>query len=307
MRLVGLILGLVLVFPVFPLGRWQAFTLDTAQFAFIVTVLALSWDLLARTGQLSLAQGAFFGLGAYAAGLSAPALGTIGGLLLGAAVAALSSLLLGLATLRLQGIYFAIATLAFSEVMRTLVLKAEFTGGATGLPVAPAFGGSWVLGGYYLAAAVLVLGVLTSLWVGRSRLSYAQAAARQGEAVARVLGVAVVRVKLLSFLLSSALAGLAGGVYAMKTLFLSPYDAFGLGRAVEALVIPIFGGLYTTLGPLLGGLLLVALETWLRLEIKDGYLVVYGLILILAILFMPKGLVGLWRARGKTAKEDRNA
>jgi branched-chain amino acid transport system permease protein len=298
-RLVLLILGLVLVFPALPLGRWQAFTLDTAQFAFIVTALALSWDLLARTGQLSLAHGAFFGLGAYATGLSAPALGTVPALLLGAAVAALSSLLLGLATLRLQGIYFAIATLAFSEVMRTLVLKVEFTGGATGLPVSPAFGGTWALGGYYLAAAVLSLSVLTSLWVGRNRLSYAQAATRQSEAVARVLGVPVVRVKLVSFLLSSALAGLAGGVYAMKTLFLSPYDALSLGRAVEALVIPIFGGLYTTLGPLLGGLLLVALETWLRLEIKDGYLVVYGLILILAILFMPKGLVGLFRARAK--------
>lgn len=305
MRLVLVILGLVLIFPALPLGRWQAFTLDTAQFAFIATALALSWDLLARTGQLSLAQGAFFGLGAYAAGLSAGVLGTIPALLVGAGVAAASSLLLGAATLRLQGIYFAIATLAFSEVVRTLVLKAGFTGGATGLPVAPAFGGGWALGGYYLAAAVLILSVLTSLWVGHSRLSYAQAATRQGEATARVLGVPVVRVKLVSFLLSSALAGLAGGVYAMKALFLSPYDAFGLGRAVEALVIPIFGGLYTTLGPLLGGLLLVALETWLRLEIQDGYLVIYGLILILAILFMPRGLVGLFRSRKPAQEEPR--
>jgi branched-chain amino acid transport system permease protein len=125
------------------------------------------------------------------------------------------------------------------------------------------------------------------------------AATRQGEAVARVLGVAVVRVKLMAFLISSALAGLAGGVYAMKTLFLSPYDAFSLARAVEALVIPIFGGLYTTLGPLLGGIGLVSLETWLRLQIGEGYLVVYGVLLIAAILFIPKGLAGLkLRAQG---------
>ncbi|HEU4740525.1 MAG TPA: branched-chain amino acid ABC transporter permease [Meiothermus sp.] len=299
MILVGALLLLALLLPGLPLGEWRAFLLDTAQFAFIVTGLALSWDLLARTGQLSLTHGAFFGLGAYAAALATPAWGTIPALLVGMAVAALSSLLLGLATLRLHGMYFAIATLAFSEVMRTLVLKSNFTGGSIGLPVQPAWGGQFPLGAYYLAVAVLVICTLASLGVSRSRLNYAMAATRQGEAVARVLGVPVVRVKLLVFAISAALAGLAGGVYGMKTLFLTPYDAFGLARAVEALVIPIFGGLYTTAGPLLGGILLVGLETWLRLRIGEGYLVVYGVILILTILFLPKGLVGLIKSRPK--------
>ncbi|PZA08095.1 branched-chain amino acid ABC transporter permease [Meiothermus sp. PNK-Is4] len=299
MILVGMVLLLALFLPGLPLGAWRAFLLDTAQFAFIVTGLALSWDLLARTGQLSLAHGAFFGLGAYAAALAAPGLGTIPALLVGMAIAAASSLLLGLATLRLQGMYFAIATLAFSEVMRTLVLKAQFTGGSIGLPVPPAFGGQLPLGGYYLAVTVLAGCALVSLGVSQSRLHYAMAATRQGEAVARVLGVPVVRVKLLVFAISAALAGLAGGVYGMKTLFLTPYDAFGLARAVEALVIPIFGGLYTTAGPLVGGILLVGLETWLRLRIGEGYLVVYGVILVLTILFLPKGLVGLVRSRSK--------
>lgn len=286
------ILLLAGLLPYLPLGEWRAFLLDTAQFAFLITALAVSWDLLARTGQLSLAHGAFFGLGAYAAGLTASGLGPLLALGVGMGVAALASLALGLATLRLHGIYFAIATLAFSEVVRTLVLKAPFTGGPIGLPVPPAFPGL-PLGGYYLAFSALLLAVAVSLSLARSRLAYAQAATRQGEAVARVLGVPVVRVKLVSFLLSSALAGLAGGVYAFKTLFLTPYDAFGLGRAVEALVIPIFGGLYTTLGPVLGGFLLVGMETALRLWIGEGYLAVYGALLILAILFLPKGLVGL--------------
>ncbi|WP_027881720.1 branched-chain amino acid ABC transporter permease [Meiothermus rufus] len=297
MILVGGVLLLALLLPGLPLGEWRAFVLDTAQFAFLISGLALAWDLLARTGQLSLAHGAFFGLGAYSAALLAPGLGTLPALLLGGAVAALFSLLLGLSTLRLQGMYFAIATLAFSEVIRTLVLKAQFTGGSIGLPVQPAFAGAYPLGGYYLAVAVLAICAMVSLLLGRSRLHYAMAATRQGEAVARVLGVSVVRVKLLAFMISAFLAGLAGGVYAMKTLFLTPYDAFGLGRAVEALVIPIFGGLYTTAGPLLGGLIVVSLETWLRLRIGEGYLVVYGLILILTILFLPKGLMGLLARR----------
>ena len=298
---VGLILLAALILPALPLGRWEAFALDTAQFAFLISALALSWDLLARTGQLSLAHGAFFGLGAYAAAIASPALGTVPALLVGVLVSALGSLLLGLATLRLQGMYFAIATLAFSEVMRTFVLKANFTGGSIGMIVPPAFGGQFQLGSYYLAVITLIIAVIASLWVSRSRLSFGMAATRQGEAVARVLGVPVVRVKLLAFLISSSLAGLAGGVYGMKTLFLSPYDAFSLGRAVEALVIPIFGGLYTTLGPLIGGLILVGLETYLRLVIKEGYLVVYGVILILTILFLPGGLIGLFRRGGRHA------
>ena len=301
MILILVILSLAFALPFLPLGSWRDFALDTAQFAFILSSLALSWDLLARTGQLSLAHGAFFGLGAYAAALTAPQLGTIPALLVGMAVAAASSLLLGLATLRLHGMYFAIATLAFSEVMRTVVLKLSFTGGPIGMIVAPAFGGQYPLGGYFLAAVMLALATLVSLLISRSRLNHAMAATRQGEAVARVLGVPVVRVKLIAFLISSALAGLAGGVYGMTSLFLSPYDAFSLARAVEALVIPIFGGLYLTLGPLVGGLVMTGLETWLRLQMGEGYLVVYGLILILAILFMPRGLMGLL-ARRKGSK-----
>lgn len=209
-------------------------------------------------------------------------------------------MLLGLATLRLQGIYFAIATLAFSEVMRTLVLKAQFTGGSIGLPVQPAFGGAYPLGGYYLAVAVLIICTAVSLLLSRSRLQYARRPSGRGKRWPGC-GVPVVQVKLVTFMISAFLAGLAGGVYAMKTLFLSPYDAFGLGRAVEALVIPIFGGLYTTTGPLLGGLAIVSLETWLRLRIGEGYLVVYGLVLVLTILFLPKGLMSLF-ARRKGAR-----
>lgn len=150
---------------------------------------------------------------------------------------------------------------------------------------------------YYLGFGVLLLAVALSLWAEWSPFRLAQAATRQSEAVARVLGVRAVRVKLLSLFLGSLVAGLAGGVYGMKALFLTPYEAFGLRLAVEALVIAIFGGLYTTLGPLLGGVVVVGLEQALRLWIKEGYLVVYGTILILVILLLPRGLVGLLGGR----------
>ncbi|WP_022797560.1 branched-chain amino acid ABC transporter permease [Thermus islandicus] len=283
--------------PLLHLGVWRAFLLDAGLFVLLYTALALSWDLVARTGQLSLAHGAFFGLGAYGAGLLVSHLGTLPSLVLGSLLAGLGALALGSVTLRLHGLYFAIASLAFSEVLRTLALKLPFTGGPIGLPVPPPFGGASPLAAYYLALAVFLLAVALSLWAERSPFRLAQAACRQSEAVARVLGVEVVRVKLLSLLLGSLVAGLSGGVYAMKALFLNPYEAFNLGRAVEALVIPIFGGLYTTLGPLLGGVVLVGLEQALRLWIREGYLVVYGGLLVLAILFLPRGLLGLLGGR----------
>ncbi len=297
MRFILLLLLLFALLPFLPLGVWRAFLVDVGFFILIYAALALSWDLVARTGQLSLAHGAFFGLGAYGAGLLSPSLGTLPALLLGALVAGAGALLLGSVSLRLYGLYFAIASLAFSEVLRALALRLPFTGGPIGLPVPPAFGGG-PLAPYYLAFAVLLLAVGVSLWAERGPFRLAQAATRQSEAVARVLGVRVVRVKLLSLLLGSLLAGLSGGVYAMKTLFLNPYEAFNLGRTVEALVIPIFGGLYSTLGPLLGGIVLISLEQTLRLWIQEGYLVVYGAILILVILFLPGGLISLWRRRG---------
>ncbi|BCZ91591.1 branched-chain amino acid ABC transporter permease [Thermus thermophilus] len=297
MRGVFAFLLLFALLPFLPLGVWRAFLMDVGLFVLLFTALALSWDLVARTGQLSLAHGAFFGLGAYGTGLLLPHVGTLPALALGALLAGLGALLLGSVTLRLHGLYFAIASLAFSEVLRTLALKLGFTGGPIGLPVPPPFGGGLPLAGYYLAFAVLALAVALSLWAEKSPFRLAQAACRQSEAVARVLGVRVVRVKLLSLFLGSLVAGLSGGVYAMKALFLSPYEAFSLARAVEALVIPIFGGLYTTLGPLLGGVVLVGLEQALRLWIQEGYLVVYGALLVLAILFLPKGLLGLLGGR----------
>jgi len=299
MRGVVLFLLVFAFLPFLPLGVWGAYLLDAGVFMLLYTALALSWDLVARTGQLSLAHGAFFGLGAYGVGLLVPHVGTLPALVLGSLLAGCFALLLGSVTLRLHGLYFAIASLAFSEVLRTLALKLPFTGGPIGLAVPPAFGGGVPLAPYYLAFAVLAVAVGLSLWAERSPFRLAQAACRQSEPVARVLGVRVVRVKLLSLLLGSLVAGLAGGVYAMKALFINPYEAFSLGRAVEALVIPIFGGLYTTLGPLLGGVVLVGLEQVLRLWIQEGYLVVYGAILILVILFLPRGLLGLLgRRRG---------
>ncbi|ADV68173.1 branched-chain amino acid ABC transporter permease [Deinococcus maricopensis] len=293
--------ALALAFPFLPLGDRTEYLLQIGYFTLVAGTLALSWDILARSGQLSLAHAAFYGIGAYTfAILSKAGVAWPLGLLAAAALAALISVILGAVASRLSGMYFAIATLAFTEVTRTVVqnLPESFAGGPTGLLVPALLGGN-SRAQYLLALGILVLAVLVSLTVRLTRLHAAFSAIRQGEDVARVLGVNVVRYKLLAFAISSALAAAAGVLYAGKTFFINPGDTFSIATSIAPLTTSIFGGLYTTLGPVLGATVLRVAEELLHSQFKSGYLIVYGLVLIISILWLPRGLMGLLR-RGRT-------
>ena len=295
----AMFVGLVLVAPWLGLSD-DRYLMLLANVMLMFMTLSLSWDVVARTGQLSLAHGAFFGLGAYTVGLLHKhyALPPLIGIVAAAGVCAIVALGLGLATFRLRGIYFAIATLAFAEVLRTVALQLpDLTGGPVGIAMPPLFGGDRVAS-YYVIAAIFVLALALSLAVRHTRIHYAVTAIRTNETVAAVMGVDAVRTKALLFTSSAALAGLAGAFYMPFITHTDPQDAFDISRSVAALVFPIFGGLYTTAGPIVGTLLLRALEEYLRVTppFKEGYQVVYGAILVIAVLFMPRGLVGLCRA-----------
>lgn len=259
--------------------------------------LALSWDVVARTGQLSLAHGAFFGLGAYSVAIAFKlwALPPLAGLVVAALVGGVIAFALGVVTLRLRGIYFAIATLAFAEVWRTVALQVpDLSGGTVGIAMAPLFDGDRVAS-YYVIGAIFVLALALSLAVRWSRWQFAVSAVRANETVARVMGLDVVRVKVGLFTASAVLAALAGGFYMPFITHTDPFDAFDIGRSVSALVFPIFGGLYTSAGPVIGTIVMRSLEEYLRVTPpwKDGYQVVYGLVIVVAVLFMPRGVLGL--------------
>ncbi len=278
-----------------------------------LAVLALSWDVLARTGQLSLAHAAFYGVGAYATAILARQdVGPLWlGIPFGGLVAVLLALGLGAVTLRLRGIYFAIATLAFTEVVRAVVrnLPTSLAGGAAGLNVAPLFRPAfdpetmerWEIAfvrneGYFLLyAGLLIVTIVISLIVRRSRLDPAFTAIRTNEEVAAVMGIRPARMKLLAFALSSVVVGMLGAVHAHRIGSVLPEGSFSVATTVFALVTPIFGGLYTTLGPIVGAGLLAGVEETLKRNLADGYLIGYGLVLVLSILFMPRGVVGLVR------------
>jgi branched-chain amino acid transport system permease protein len=135
---------------------------------------------------------------------------------------------------------------------------------------------------------------VAAVWVIQStRLNFAFTAIRENEEVANVMGINPTRYKVLAFMVSAFFTGFAGGFYSHYNTYIIPYEVFGLGISIACLVMPIFGGLYTITGPILGTIIVKVIEEYLRVTFSYGHQIAYGLILVLVVLFMPEGVVGL--------------
>jgi branched-chain amino acid transport system permease protein len=267
--------------------------------AFLAMILASSWDILARTGQVSVGQAGLFGIGAYTAALLyqwihlQPVLSMLAGAILAMGVATF----LGYLTLRLRGIYFSITTIAFAEALSVIwLMTPSVTGGAMGVSSPPLFGGNREHA-YYLILVALALVIFVVWLIESSRLNFAFTAIRENEDVANVMGINPTRYKILAFMISAFFTGFVGGFYSHYNTYIIPYEVFGLGISIACLVMPIFGGLYTIAGPIIGTIVIKAIEEYLRVTFSYGHQIAYGLILVVVVLFMPEGLVGLWRRR----------
>ncbi|MFL9667721.1 branched-chain amino acid ABC transporter permease [Variovorax sp. AB1(2024)] len=248
-------------------------------------LLALSIWLTLACGMLALANAAFMGIGAYTASIltlnyGAPLPVAIAA---GMAAPALVAFIIGKPTLRLSGVYLAMATLAFGEVVRIAILNAEsLTGGALGLNGIPQSTEWWHV------ALALVL-VLLVLWrIRRSKVGRAFEAIKEDETAAGLMGIDVAGHKMLAFVLGGAIAGLAGTLNAHLTFFIGPAE-YGFNRAVDILTMAILGGIGSLTGPVLGGTILTLLPETLR-GLGAFRLVVNGFILVLIVLFLPKGI-----------------
>ncbi len=260
----------------------------------ISAILALAWDILSRTGQVSLGSAAFFGLGAYSTALIEPLLGITLAWVGVVVVCALAATLLGLITLRLRRMYFAIATLGFMLSLQVAVLVfGDWTGGAGGIAPPVVAGGEprWQL---LIIAGLLLAAVITSDLFLTLRFRPAFFMIRTNPELAAASGVPVVKTKLLAFIVSGVFAGLAGACYGGLYGYVVPTDVFTPNWSVLPLAIAILGGMDTTLGPLLGAILLKALEEGARTFIGGtGYQVVYGAVIIIFVMALPQGVVGL--------------
>jgi branched-chain amino acid transport system permease protein len=282
------------------------FVLTIATQAAIWALLAASWDLLSGyTGQISFGHAGFFALGAYAAAAVtkhadiSPWLG----LLVGAALAAAVGLLAGFPALRLRGHYLALVTLGLAEIIRLVAQNwMALTGGPFGIHDYRSFSGLPTAAlayrqAMYLVVVLVVAASLAAMHHVCERTNAGQAfrAIREDEVLAQTLGIDTTRYKLLAFALSSGFAGLAGALYAYYVQLVSPSVA---SAATTSLIIgmAVFGGLGTLWGPVLGAVLLYGLYEGLRFVGVVYNLVAVGLVIMVFVIYLPRGLAGFRRS-----------
>jgi branched-chain amino acid transport system permease protein len=268
---------------------------DLWNVAFAV-VLAAAWNLLGGfAGQISLGYSAFVGIGAYTTVLLANA-GWSPWLTLpvGALLAVVFSVVVGLPTFRLRGPYFSIATIGVGEAVRVIASGMEFTGGSSGIRMPSAT--FHFLPNYYGMAGLAILTVAVVAWVRANAFGMALEAIRQDIDAAEALGIPSTRFKLAAHAVSAALVGAAGGLFAMNFQYISPGSVFDFRLSLSIVLMPIVGGIGTLVGPVLGAVLFSYLQLKLLASpaLRDSYLFIYGGLLMLVMLFEPRGIVGLW-------------
>lgn len=272
----------------------------------LIVVVGLNY-ITGYCGQINFGQAAFWGIGAYVTAIS-----TMNGISfwlaipLAAVATGLCSLLLGIPTLKLRAYYLAMATIGFGEIVQLVLIHWEpVTGGTSGLRGVPgvSIAGHLISGNlehYYFLLVWCALALGLAMRVRASKLGRAMIALRDSEIAAEVAGVDTVRVKMLAFAMSSMYAGVAGGLYVSYVNYVSP-DLFSNAQAVLFFTMLVVGGTGSAIGAVLGTALLTALPEALRF-LKEWYLVLYGVGVILIIVFIPEGLASLgsrWRKQKK--------
>jgi branched-chain amino acid transport system permease protein len=303
----GILAGLLLLGGLLlPMWR-QGAAVDVVALALLYGYLAASWNIVGGlTGQFSLGHAAFFGLGAYGVGIFyvqlhlSPYLGVIAGI----AMAAAAALLLGLVSfwLPFAGYTFILLTMSFAELLRALIRATDAFGGADGFifPFNPGiatlqFRNPTVY--YYIILALVVLVILLTKVLRNSAFGMRAEAVRDDEGAAVALGIAASRVKLGALLISAALTGLGGAVYAVMFSFITPDQVFSMDFSVAMIAGALIGGIGTAWGPVVGGTLMWLLtEALVRLPLGSGVganlaVMMYGLALILIVQRLPTGAV----------------
>lgn len=292
---IGCVLLLLLAAP----GFANSYMLYILTLVGIYSLVALGLNLVTGyAGQISLAQAAFFGIGAYATGLLTDRLGVPYpiSLFTGSLTAGALGALAGLPALRLKSLYLAIATLGYGVVLQKILFEWRgVTGGGGGLELKPLTLAGLPIGAgtgmYYAVLGIAALGTWGALNLARRRTGRALTMMRASEVAAGSLGISIPLYKIIAFALSAFYAGLAGGLYAYLVRYLNP-ESFSITLSISFLSMIVIGGLGTIGGSILGAVFYVIVPELLR-DFKDAPGLVFGLLLIVVMVFLPEGLWGL--------------
>ena len=287
----------------------NASQLNYAILVLMIAQAGVAWNILGGyAGQVSLGHAAFYGIGAYTStkllmvfGLS-PWLG----MLAGGVVAVLFALAIGWPCFRLKGHYFAMATIAIAEILKIIVTNQDSLGGAVGLTLPMAESGWWGfvfnrsrVPYYYIILGLLLLTLGVSWLIGRSFLGYYFRAIKDEPDAARSVGINLTRYKLIAIAASSFLTALGGTFYAQKELYIDPGSTMATSLSIKIALVAILGGVGTLSGPVVGALILTAIEETTRAMFggtgRGTDLIIYALLIIGIAVFYPSGVVGGWR------------
>jgi branched-chain amino acid transport system permease protein len=271
--------------------------------------LGQSWNILGGyCGQLSFGHAAFLGIGAYTSTVLYIKLGVTPwiGMFIGGLLGMLAGIFIGYVSFKysLKGIFFALVTLSFAEILRLIALNWWFIGGGMGILI-PTKGTSFSdfqfiskTPFYYMILVLLILILLITAYIERSRMGSYFFAIREDEEAAESLGVNTLRYKIIASAISSFFTALGGTFFAQLLLFIYPDTVFGVDLSTEILLRPMIGGVGTKLGPVFGAFLLGPVSEITR-ELFKGYsgvyLMIYGLIIVFVVLYMPDGILGWLR------------
>jgi branched-chain amino acid transport system permease protein len=299
------VLALAIALPLLVTNGSQ---LNYAILVLMIAQAGVAWNILGGyAGQVSLGHAAFYGIGAYT---STKLLMVFGispwlGMLAGGLLAVLFALAVGWPCFRLKGHYFAMATIAIAEILKIVVTNQDWLGGAVGLTLPMAEAGWWGfvfnrsrLPYYYIILGLLLLTLAVSWLINRSFLGYYFRAIKDEPDAARSVGIDLIRYKLIAIAASSFLTALGGTFYAQKELYIDPGSTMATSLSIKIALVAILGGVGTLSGPVIGALILTAIEEATRATFggtgRGTDLIIYALLIIGIAVFYPKGVVGWW-------------
>lgn len=307
-RLGSMGLPLVVLVLIFAVGPYTVFNNPATLFE-MMAFLALAQGinvLYGFTGYLPFGYVGFFGAGAYGASvvvlkLHLPILLAI---LAGGVIAVLISVIL-LPMLRLSGAYFAIGSLAAAEIVYNVVANPNLqsvTNGPYGINLAPVFNATL---SYWLMLVLVLVAVTFVIWLRHSSFGFSLLALRDDPVSAGMAGVNIVRTRTLAWLASAFIAGLAGAIYAWHISVFYPGTMFDLNISIFAIVFTLFGGRATVWGPIIGTVVLYGLYNWIGFSTPQYFQLVYGLLIVGLVLFLPNGVMSLIGRRRKSRHAER--
>jgi len=287
----GIPLVILVVLGLFPLFGWE-YGVSLFSYFILYIILSISWTIFSvATGYISLATSAFYGLGIYAAALFGESVPLIIVVLIGGAASFILAFIVGAITLRLKGIYFAMFTFGLVLLLKELIYYIEIN-------VYDLRGRFVVLESnetiYYYLLGIFVVTMIVAYLIRRSKYGLALASIGENEEAAGHTGINVTMVKIMTYAVSSIFMGAAGVIMATKMTYVDPGVAFNPLMSFSPVLMAIFGGMGNIYGPVIGAVIFAYIEEILKTgSLKNYYMLIFGLILIGVILYLPNGLMGL--------------